>query len=205
MRAYGNPKVSVKVWRDKCGNWLRPNGRNTSEALKNFRRGHKKRARREGRAEVQAQLADMHELRDMSIEELRALAASLKELPADLVAELHYRLWDWLAHNAWRVADKSGWPGWDTNWPDQYDKYEERPWCAPYPTFGGHNVSLSCFLCTFNEQFSDVCSGCPMDVAARRYNGHNCYLYGRWIDSIGLDVISTHKWAVSIRDCVRRG
>lgn len=161
MRALGNPKVPVKVWKE-CG-LFRNHKRNTREALANFKRGDKKRARREGRAEVQAQMDDIQNLREMTIDELRDLASSYKTaLPDGLLYELHYRLWDWLVHNPGK--QKMEWPGWDS---------------GEYRIFGKHFINAGCFLCRATAQRATPkelmrCYKCPMHELSRQYGSSYC-------------------------------
>lgn len=196
MRALGNPSVPVKVWKE-CG-LFRNHKRNTREALANFKRGDKKRARREGRAEALTQLAEArNELPDMNIEELRALAASLPALPADLAAELHYRLWSWVVDHAHERPLKSDWPGWD---------------CGTHNQFGGHRIFQECFLCTgqfyiHGEFGRTCCEDCPMNRMAIRHGIQYCapYQNWNWANIVDSNVARAAFWASRIRDCVKRG
>lgn len=190
MRALGNPRVPVKVWKE-CG-LFRNHKRNTREALANFKRSDKKRARREARAEAQAQLSDMQNLQALSIEELRDLAASyLTVLPDTLLHELHYRLWDWLAHN----------PG--------HGKYDWPYWDGEYRKFGGHHIDAGCFLCRADAQRAKEdlmrCRECPMHRLSRQYGSSKCWVFSQWDQVEAIDYEVASMWAKRIRDCVKRG
>lgn len=92
MRALGSPRVTMKMWKNWYFVFKKRSSRNTPAAIANFKRGDKKRARREGRAEVQAQLMEVgKDLQDMNIEQLRALAISMPALSVELATELHFR------------------------------------------------------------------------------------------------------------------
>lgn len=194
MKALGNPRVPVKVWK-ACG-LFRNHSRNSREALANFKRGDKKRARREGRAEVQSGLYDIGaDLRDMTIDQLRALAASMPELSPDLATELHFRLWDWLVHNAHRLAMKQDWPGWDTA---QLIPLDGR--------FGGHRICNACFLCYMQFRRHGDCKSCPMHLLSLKYDLMYCKAYHHWLDAcLDRNVSLAAFWASRIRDCVKRG
>lgn len=192
MRALGNPRVPVKVWKE-CG-LFRNHKRNTREALANFKRSDKKRARREGRAETQAQVDDMQNLRALSIEELRDLAASYTSvLPDALLYELHYRLWDWLAQNPGQP--KYDWPYWD----------------GEYRKFGGHFINAGCFLCRYTAQRETKeelmrCRECPMHRLSRQYGHCYCWAFSQWDqESDDYDAGVATMWAMRIRNCVKRG
>ena len=193
MKALGNPRITMKMWK-KWYFVFNHRHRTTCEALANFKRCDKKKARRESRAEAQVQLADMQNLQALTIDELRDLAASYTDaLPTALLYELHYRLWDWLAHN-----------------PDQY-KYDWPNWDGEYRMFGGHFINAGCFLCRATLQRATKtelmhCHECPMSKLSRQYDNSTCWAYSQWHGAIvDNDYSDASMWARRIRNCVRRG
>lgn len=195
MKALGNPRITMKMWK-KWYFVFNHRHRTTCEALANFKRGDKKRARREGRAEVRAGLYDSGtDLQDMTIDQLRALAASMPELSPDLATELHFRLWDWLVHNAHRLSMKQDWPGWDTT---QITPTSGR--------FGGHKICNACFLCYMDLRWNGNCNVCPMHLLSLKYDLVYCKAYHHWLDAcLDRNVSLAAFWATRIRDCVKRG
>lgn len=198
MRALGNPRVPVKVWKE-CG-LFRNHKRNTREALANFKRGDKKRARRDGKQDVQARLAEGGDnLQEMTLDQLRALAASMPELSPELATELHFRLWDWLVHNANHLPMKQDWPGWDTVQLIPLDVH-----------FGGHKIFNACFMCYMQLRLHcDIkarCTLCPMHLLSLKYDLVYCDAYYHWLNAcLERNPPLAAFWATRIRDCVKRG
>lgn len=201
MRALGSPRVTMKMWKDWYFAFKKRGSRNTSAAIANFKRGDKKRARREGRVEVQMQFGEIHkELSDMTLAELRALAVSMPALSVELATELHFRLWDWLVKNAHTLPGKSDWPGWDGT-PDAETNVVR---------FGGHKIWQACFLCYMqcnaHGKSRRNCTLCPMHLLSLKGGYVYCDAYHQWLNAcLDRNPPLAACWAARIRDCVKRG